>query len=196
MMFLLLLCTSWIHLHHLVVVNYSHFCPFSANCPLRSIRGRLFPPLSIWSIYDHWRLLELSPTSVSILLVIIIIFVYQCCRVGSPGCLLFVLVIASDYSDYSTANYNIDGEGDDDQQSAPVMIILEDGILILMVDPGPESGFLIIIFPLILFTILIILFVHLLKIIIGPLLSCRRCLSSLLITDYRNIANHLQQPTK
>ena len=107
-----------------------------------------------------------------------------------------MLVIASDYSDYSTANYNIDGEGDDDQQSAPVMIILEDGILILMVDPGPESGFLIIIFPLILFTILIILFVHLLKIIIGPLLSCRRCLSSLLITDYRNIANHLQQPTK
>ena len=135
-------------------------------------------------------------TSVSILLIIIIIFVYQCCRVGSPGCLLFVLVIASDYSDYSTANYNIDGEGDDDQQSAPVMIKLEDGFLILKVDPGPESGFLIIIFPLILFTILINLFVHLLKIIIGPLLSCRRCLSSLLITDYRNIANHLQQPTK
>ena len=113
-MFLLLLCTSWIQLHHLVVVNYSHFCPFSANCPLRSIRGRLFPPLSIWSIYDHWRLLELSPTSVSILLVIIIIFVYQCCRVGSPGCLLFVLVIASDYSDYSTANYNDDDDDYDD----------------------------------------------------------------------------------
>ena len=68
--------------------------------------------------------------------------------------------------------------------------------LILKVDPGPESGFLIIIFPLILFTILIILFVHLLKIIIGPLLSCRRCLSSLLITDYRSTANHHQQPTK